>query len=272
MENKSEIIQENGPLMGKLVHLAIPVRWSPAAQRGRGTLEMACTYDVHPRGARLLGSREVSVGDLILVERGRHKAMCEVVWAASRDSQLRGQFCVQCVEEGRTPWDEELRQLEEQYSPMVAKGKQGARATKSDRRGDENRRRTPRYRVEGKADLIEGSHRVEGEVRQLSEFGARIAGTESLQAGSDFRLHLNVFDVSVALKAQVMYKSSNSVVGVQFQEIRRGDRPLLNYVLSELSKRKVGDFPEVEVDSDSLAHDSLAHDSLAHDSLAHAAR
>ena len=44
---------------------------------------------------------------------------------------------------------------------------------------------------------------------------------------------LNMFDISVAVKAQVKYLVDN-LMGVEFQEIRRGDRPLLSYVLSKL--------------------------------------
>ena len=38
-------------------------------------------------------------------------------------------------------------------------------------------------------------------------------------------------------------------MGVEFQEIRRGDRPLLSYVLSKLRNRKraIKEFVEVEV-------------------------
>jgi hypothetical protein len=92
LENKPNTPPENGLLTGKMVHLALPVRWSRIGKDGRGTTEMACTYDIHPRGARLLSAREVSVGDLVLVERGRNKTICQVVWAGASDSALRGQF------------------------------------------------------------------------------------------------------------------------------------------------------------------------------------
>jgi hypothetical protein len=36
-------------------------------------------------------------------------------------------------------------------------------------------------------------------------------------------------------------------MGVEFQEIRRGDRPLLSYVLSKLRARKVEEFADGEV-------------------------
>jgi hypothetical protein len=42
-------------------------------------------------------------------------------------------------------------------------------------------------------------------------------------------------------------------MGVEFQEIRRGDRPLLSYVLSKVRGRRVEEFAEVEVVTERLA-------------------
>ena len=162
LQRKTNQLPEDGLLTGKLVHLALPVRWSPIVQEGRGPAEMACTYDIHPHGARLLGTREVNIGDMVMVERGRNKAVCQVVWAADAASELRGQFTVRCIE-GKTPWDEELRQLEERYQPidlenmerrLLPRGQVGT-----------NRRRRPRFHVEGQAQVIDGVQQVEGEVQ-----------------------------------------------------------------------------------------------------------
>jgi hypothetical protein len=253
--------QEDGLLSGKVVHLALPVRWSLVGQEGRGAAEMACTYDIHPHGARLVSGREVSIGDLVMVERGRNKAICQVVWAGDPESPLRGQFSVQCVE-GRTPWDDELRQMEEQYQPVILDGSKGKSARGFDRptsdrstldRPAANRRRRPRFYVEGQAEVIDGVQHVAGEVQQISEYGARIAGTEILRPGTDFRLMLSMFDIRVAVKAQVKYLVDNLEMGVEFQEIRRGDRPLLSYVLSKLRTKRVEEFAAVEVVTEPLA-------------------
>jgi hypothetical protein len=60
---------------------------------------------------------------------------------------------------------------------------------------------------------------------------------------------LNVFDVSVSLKAQVKHLHQNRIMGVEFQEIRRGDRALFNYMLSRLVENIVdaGEFVKVDV-------------------------
>ena len=247
MQSKNNRSPEDGLLTRKLVHLALPVRWSLIGQEGRGTAEIACTYDIHPHGARLLSSREVNIGDLVMVERGRNKAVCQVVWAGDAASALRGQFTVQCID-GKTPWDEELRQMEEQYQPIDLDGVERGKLQRGFGGAETNRRRRPRFYVEGQAQVMDGVQRVEGEVQQISEFGARIAATEILRPGIDFRLMLNMFDVSVAVKAQVKYLVNNRAMGVEFQEIRRGDRPLLSYVLSKLRTRRVKEFVEVEGD------------------------
>jgi PilZ domain len=258
LQSKTNPSPEDGLMTAKLVHLALPVRWSLIGQEGRGPAEMACTYDIHPHGARLLSSREVNIGDLVMVERGRNKAVCQVVWAGDAASALRGQFTVQCVE-GKTPWDEELRQMqmqmqmEDQYQPIDLDSMERRALPRGFGAMESNRRRRPRFHVEGQARVIDGVQRVEGEVQQISEFGARIAAAEILRPGTDFRLMLNMFDVSVAVKAQVKYLVNNLAMGVEFQEIRRGDRPLLSYVLSKLRTRKVAEFVGVEAIGQPLA-------------------
>jgi PilZ domain len=241
---------EYGQQPEKLLHMAIPVRWSPVAQKGHGPGEIACTYDIHLRGARLLGGRAVNAGDLITIERGRSKSLCQVVWTADADSPLRGQFTVQCVEEGKTPWDDELHQMEEQYQPVILDDPKRSAFASGFGRTDANRRRRPRFYVEGQANVLDGVQRVEGEVQQISEFGARIATPQLLRPGTDFRLMLNMFDISVVLKAQVKYLVNNLGMGVEFHEIRRGDRPLLSYVLSKIKTRRVEEF-RVEVVNES---------------------
>jgi hypothetical protein len=192
--------------------------------------------------------RDVQVGDLITIERGRSKSVCRVVWTADPDSALHGQFTVECIEGNKTPWEEELRQMEEQYLPVSASGPNRTRATNGFRKGEQNRRRGPRFQVEGEADLAEigGRSRGEGRLEQLSEHGCLISGSELLAAGTGLRLILNMCDVSIALRGHVRY-SAGSAMGVEFQEIRQGDRPLLDYVLTRLKKPRSEDFADLEV-------------------------
>lgn len=237
----------------RLIHLALPVRLIHMQDGARGGTEFACTYDIHPRGARLLSSRDIKVGDMVTVERGRHKSVCHVIWTADPDSALRGQFTVECVEGGRTPWEEELRQMTEQYLPFMEK-KPNNRLGTNALRGAQNRRRGQRFRVEGGADVAEigGRSRMEGQLEQISESGCLISAGGLPASGTALRLVLNMCDVSVALRGHVRYTAERAM-GVEFQEIRHGDRPLLEYVLTQLKKPRREDFADLEVITEHLA-------------------
>jgi len=241
----------------KIAHLALPLRWSLLGQANRVAAETACTYDVDSKGARLVSSRPPCLGDLLMLERGRKKAICQVTWVADPTSDLRGQFAVRCVD-GRAPWEEELRLAEEQYQPLDSEGLNRRHFGRLITAEQTNRRRRPRFHVEGQAEVIEGVQHASGIVDQISELGARISAGELLDPGTDFRLTLNLFDVTLAVKAQVKNLVSNASMGVEFRQIRRGDRPLLGYVLSRLRRRPVEDFVEVEVVSDQMAHAAAA--------------
>lgn len=245
--------QEVAPVE-KLVHLALPVRLTYMQNGERGALEMACTYDIHPRGARLLSFREVKVGDLITIERGRSKSICQVVWTGDPDSPLRGQFTVECVEGNRIPWEEELRQMDEQYLPIIPNDPKKRMAMNTLRRGDQNRRRRPRFHVEGGADLLKigGQSSLEGRVEQISEYGCLVSAGDLLVPGTGIRLALNIYDVNVAFRGNVKYTAENRAMGVEFHEIRQGDRPLLDYVLSLVKKRRLEDFADLEVITEPL--------------------
>jgi len=241
----------------KTAHLALPLRWSLLGQASRASVETACTYDVDSKGARLVSARAPRVGDLLTLERGRNKAICQVTWVADPTSDLRGQFAVRCVD-GRAPWDEELRQAEEHYQPLETVALNRRHFGRMAHVDQTNRRRRPRFHVEGQAEVIEGVQHASGMVDQISELGARISAGERLDPGTDFRLTLSLFDVTLALKAQVKNLVSNAGMGVEFQEIRRGDRPLLGYVLSRLRRCRIEEFVEVEVVSDGLVHAAAA--------------
>jgi hypothetical protein len=237
----------------KLVHLALPVRLTHMAQGGRSALEMSCTYDIHPKGARLLSFREVKVGDFVTVERGRNRSVCRVVWTADPNSPLRGQFTVECMED-RTPWEEELRQMEEQYLPVDENSPKRKPATNRLRKGDQNRRRSPRFHVKGDADLAEigGRSHLGGRVQELSQYGCLIDAGGHITPGTGLRMVLYIYDVSVALKGNVRYTVENRSVGIEFHEIRQGDRPLLQYVLSELKKPRRSNFADLGIVTEAL--------------------
>ena len=73
-----------------------------------------------------------------------------------------------------------------------------------------------------------------------------IRAENPIAPGTSLRLTLNMWDVSVALRGDVRYTAQDRTMGVEFREIRQGDRPLLEYVLEQLKKQPVQDFSELE--------------------------
>lgn len=233
----------------KLIHLALPVRLTHMRNGERGPLEMVCTYDIHPRGARLRSAHEVKVGDWITIERGRTKTVCHVIWTAAPDSELKGQFTVQCVDGSKVPWEEELRQMEEQYLPVNPGGVKKKEA-EGERTPGRNRRRRPRFAVEGGADIsvIGARTTTEARLEEISEFGCLVRSGNLLPPGTALRLVLNLCDLSVALRGNVRYATAETrAMGVEFESIRQGDRPLLDYVLERLKRPRGEDFADIEI-------------------------
>jgi len=252
---REDDLPQDGASLGKLIHLALPVRLIHTQNGQRSAPEISCTYDIHAHGARLRSSHDVKVGDFVTIERGRLKTACQVIWTGDPDSALRGQFTVQCLEGSKIPWEEELRQMEEQYLPVMPAGQNPMPVADALGRRTQNRRRSPRFPVEGGAEVtqIGAETRLDGRLEEISEQGCLISANGLLIApGTSLRLVLNMCDVVVALHGQVRHTSESRAMGVEFQEIRQGDRPLLDYVLNRLKKHRTEDFADLEVITDSI--------------------
>src|SRR5271170_4873790 len=89
----------------KRIQVALPLRITCWDGDIKPSLDMACTYDISVRGARITGLRSVKEpGEIIAVERGRNRAYYRVVWVGRENSELRGQIGIQCVETERLMW------------------------------------------------------------------------------------------------------------------------------------------------------------------------
>ena len=218
----------------KRVHIALPVRITLTDSGARKVLAYACTYDIHPNGARISGAQDLfRVGDKVTVERGKNKNLCRVTWVGDNNSDLRGQFTVESLDD-RPMWQEELRDTEEMYAPITLD--QRVRPAFSTYSADKNRRRSPRFSLEARAGFLKvpNFQILNGKVRDLSELGCLIRTENSLLPGTDVKLVLNVTDCDLTVKGQVRH-AVRGTVGVEFYQIRTGDRPLLQYLLRKLA-------------------------------------
>lgn len=225
---------------GKRVHVALPIRVSYWNGEMRTRVEMACTYDIHSRGARIAGLRNVrEAGEVITVERGRSKAMFRVSWIGDRDSGLEGQVGIEPITDEKLPWLTELEELNESYCkvPTVWAGKRRSGTASG------NRRRAQRFTVNGVADLVKprGCSSLKGELKEISETGCLLAAPAVISPGSDVRLDLNVANCELTFRAALRHTSLQRGVGIEFRQVRRGDRPLLEWLLRKLEKEQAED-------------------------------
>jgi len=218
------------------VGLALPVRITSWDEKRKPRVEMGCTYDVSNGGVRLGGLRNhLRVGDIVLLERGRNKMHCRVVWSGPQ-SGVDGQMGLQGLEAGRSLWEAELREAENSYELVGKNNLPGS---------GEGKRRAPRYEQEARADLARLSNKWEdeetpqfdGQLVNISHLGCQLRTTQTLMPGTRVRVALNFQDFTVHVRGIVRHADmKNGTVGVEFSQIRRGDRRVLRYFLMGLAQ------------------------------------
>ncbi len=231
----------------KRIHVALPIRVTYWDSDSKPALEMACTYDISEHGARVTGLRCVKgVGEVVAVERGRNKAFCRVVWVGEPNSELQGQIGIQSVECDRTLWEAELRDMEESYDPILIDGKLKRAGTFA---SHERRRRRERYALEGFAELMKQGAKAlhfKAGVLNMSEIGCLVSSKQILLPGTELKLVINVGDYDMGLKGQVRHGDQHRI-GIEFQEIRKGERQILQFLVRKLAEKHLEETLQFEV-------------------------
>ncbi len=224
----------------KRIHVALPLRITYFDGDAKPRLEMACTYDISSHGARVTGLRcAKEAGEIVVVERGRSKAYCRIVWIGESSSPLRGQVGIQCVEAEKTLWTAELRDMEEVYDPIVRDAIRRSNSPAWNRPG--NRRSNPRFAAQGVAELLRrgaGANYLDGTLKDVSETGCLITTKDVILPGTDLKLVLKIANYDLSIKGQVRHAALDVGLGVEFREIRKGDRAVLQHLLRKLAEKE----------------------------------
>ena len=245
-----ELSHPSAERLAKRIHVALPIRVTCWDGVNKPCLEMACTYDISARGARVSVLRCVKEpGEIIAVERGRSRAFCRVVWIGEANSELHGQIGIQCVESDRVMWEAELRDMEEAYDPILLDVGL-ARTTPASGNQGSNRRRHDRLDIEGLAGWLKhgpNSTHSKGALQNLSELGCLVTTKHVLNPGTDLKLVLNVGNYDLTLKGQVRHADRHAEMGIEFREVRKGDRQILQFLLRKLVEKQLEDAFHFEV-------------------------
>jgi hypothetical protein len=248
-ESSKQTSQKPAPeRSGRRVQVVLPLKITSWDSDYKPCPDMACTYDISPHGARITGLRGAKeIGDIIAIERGRNKAFCRIVWIGKPNSEFRGQVGIENVETERQMWESELRDLHEAYDPVSPE----KRFVKSSSRANgHNRRRHPRFTIDGLAKLrckTLNGRTVEGTLKDLSEVGCLISTTQFFQPGAELNLTLTVGDCELGLKAHVRHSDAILGLGLEFREIRKGDRQILRFLLRKLAEQELEQSFELEL-------------------------
>ncbi len=221
----------------KRIHVALPIRITCWDAENRPRLQMACTFDISPHGARISGLRGIQeAGEIVAVERGKTRTYCRVAWIGEDNSELRGQIGLECIESEKQMWEAELAQMQESYEPLVI----GQQSTPRSYTGPQMQRRTPRFPISGTAELLrlasEQALGLEAPIKNIGRNGCLVGAQALLVPGTNLRLVLNVGGYDLTVKGEVRHAAVNAGLGIEFLEIRKGDRPVLQYILRKLAK------------------------------------
>lgn len=233
----------------KRIQVALPLRVTCWDSQNRPRLELACTYDISARGARMTALRDVTEpGDIIAVERGRNRIFCRVVWLGGSNSARRGQIGVECLETERQMWETELRDLAEVYDPIPGGWNIWGGGSLG---GVRDRRRHSRFPIEGVAQLRNqgpNTTEIEAQLRDLSELGCLVTPQRTLLRGTELKLVLNVGNCDLGVKGQVRHVASDLAAGIQFREIRKGDRERLRHLLQQMAEQELEESFQLEIE------------------------
>jgi PilZ domain len=244
---KEDISKASPERQKKRIQLALPIRVTYWDDTQKPCLEIACTYDISEHGARVTGLRCVKeAGEVIAIERGKNKAFCRVVWVGEPNSELAGQIGLQSVESDRTLWEAELKDMVEVYEPVLPDGNAKRRTFAS----HERRRRRERFSLEGTAELVEqGPHTFKADVvlKNMSEIGCLVLTKHMVPAGTELKVTLHVHDHNLTLKGQVKHSEPQVGLGIEFREICKGERQILQFLIRKLAEKHFEETLQFEI-------------------------
>lgn len=220
--------------LNKRIHIALPVRVTYWDTQNRPIQSVACTYDISPFGARVTGLPDTKTGDIIAVERGRAgKFFCRVIWIGEPNTELYGQVGIEGVEIERPMWEPELRCMDEVFEALPI----AHRSLYTGLPGQQIRRVAPRFEIDGLADLPQMNVPRVG-IKNLSESGCLLTTNDPLPLNANLKLVLQIAQYDLTVKGAVRHATSRLGMGVEFSEIRKGDRQVLQFLLRKLAEKQ----------------------------------
>lgn len=208
------------------------VTWADA---GRPTRQNAYTLDVSRKGARLAGVTGIrDLGQLIAVRRKTSEARFRVVWIGQPRTPQEGQIGVECVDPDKIIWDVDFANVHEDFEVVESAKATSPAASKST---PVMGRKPLEYPCPGAVKVwTDGldSECVEARLTSIDGAGCRLEG-DGLLFDRPLVLQISIGDVQLTLKGSRCRNDSARTARIEFSYIRRGDRPVLEALISRLA-------------------------------------
>jgi hypothetical protein len=194
---------------------------------------------VSRRGARLANVTGLQrPGQVVAVRRKTSEASFRVVWIGSPQTPCEGQIGVECIDPDKTIWDIDFADAHEDFEPMhvVSSGIIPPEGSQS------ARMKSPNYPCSGTARVWaseSASSYTEAELTAIGLSGAELHG-EGLPLNDSVLLQVQIGDANLTVRGVICAQDNTSRKSVEFSQIRRGDRRVLQHLVGQLSILKRG--------------------------------
>lgn len=206
--------------------IALPVKVHTRDAENRPRIEVACSLDISPHGARLSGVRSVrEAGEVLSLERGKKKAFYRVVWVGSKQDGRDGQIGLQCVEQDVSIWGVDLLPGEdERYESM--------------KQSEGDRRKIPRFACPGTVHIFQDgkAEPTFGELADINSAGCYIRMPSPPAGGMRVRLAFKIPTHQAEFSLRGSVSTSQRAMGmvVNFLEIAPEAKPVFEALLNRL--------------------------------------
>jgi hypothetical protein len=182
---------------------------------------MACTHDISEHGVRITALQEsLEDGEIVLLERGGNRARYKVIWVGKPGTPLGGQAGMSLLPGQEPIWDIDLAEIEEEYEALVL-----------DESLIPTHRETMFTKGQAQARVLGPNVQRDGYLIQLSEHECTVLTDGEFPNKVSVTLFVSGEGFDVRFRGRVRAYASKHLI-VDLNDIRRGDRHLLDYLFT----------------------------------------
>lgn len=205
----------------KRARVILPLRLQRESEPSPRKKIMACTHDISEHGVRITGLQEpLQGGEIVLLERGGNRARYKVVWVGKPGTPLGGQAGMSLLSGQEPIWDIDLAEIEEEYESLVL-----------DESLMPSHRETMFAYGQAQARILGSNVQGDGYLIQLSERECTVLTEGEFPSKISVTLFVSGEGFDVRFRGKVRAYASKHLI-VDLNDIRRGDRHLLDYLFT----------------------------------------